>query len=1040
MVGLCAILFCFHSGGLGAQEIEQQPALAEEVLPEPAITIEALPGTVELAVALSSPELRTDALLTMIAVAQLLEYGTSVYLADPEALAARFRDERAWLDRLANRYIDLPSRGSQLDPAAWFVLLELNQHQVTPGLFVSPLGPEDRSLIRQLFERSNVRLSAAILPEALQRIEIQSAGLWSSLLAAVMVNDALLTTVLDLHSDWFEPWVGLMPPAVVGPQLPVERATDGAIETETGTAPASGAEMMDRVIDEALADLVLLANSTIQAGPGDAMVLKQLRINLLSAMPRLADPQLKDAEYILVLATAIDGLNDGKYLAFTESLLWMISDKLLSEQPLPPVIADPQPEILPQAEQAEAEQAEAEQAESEQAESGRAEWQIDQFGQPVTPEPLTRSRLPRFLAELLPRLSNTFSGEFSAVDPRINATLAAVFDAVQYFQSGQPDPDRLASLRRNIGDATAQIVLMVPELNYYFDQPVRRRITEEINICTSIATNIDAFGAVNLTREQFDGCLASLVEMSEKLVSKEELAGDPDGPFGADQLRRELMMPPWQRINFSLGYMHERFTTACEMPAESIPNPLEWSGLATLIAWFARQAPVYFQTPENEALVAQMRQQGLDFLEDMAQQVDCISGQGGGINDPVARSLVDYRVALQELVAGIREAELKFREERLKPGADIVLHGDASQKTAYRGEDMIIGPCDPELYCEMTGELEATRALIGLFPDPYLIADQTGLGQVEICYENTRWVERRAEPVRPDDPHVANYFGKLSFDLIGRYQENEQSTRIFGANFISPDEYHYLFAAATEEVAEDSCPMEWVGAQIVTSLNSDRVIRIVPDRLTYMASARKKPSEVINANWGRGAEWRDWFVTGLGVTPYEFEADPTLSDRLNQHLQGLYQAEQSALYTALLRPQPRGGRFDDETLLELQEELTARKALLRSYINLFYPGYLIESDEIRAALEGYDALLDTRVLRRFRESNVAVASINEVGLSRLEAFQSDWSRQPDSVRRSGSISISVAHALMRLNALYLDFFVRSAEPAETRGDIMAPGG
>ena len=993
---LCVLSMAFACGGLRAQEIDAdsnqqtEPVnLLEEVVVVQSVTIEDLPGTAELAVALSSNDMRTDTLLTMIAVAQLLEYGTSASYNDSQVLAARFRDERAWLDRLAGRFPDPPSRGSHLDPAAWHVLLKLDQYQVNPGLFVSPLGPEDRSLFRQLFDRSNELLSAAILPEALQRIEFQSAALWSSLLAALMVNDGLLQAVLDLHEDWFIGWAGLGPPVLAQPPLPVDYKQDALLVTvadlEMLSNPVTG--RMEQVIDEAVNRLSLLADATFQSGPLDEWILIQLRIDLISAMPRLTDPYLKDAEYILVLATAIDGLNDSRYLAFTESLLWVVSDMLLSQ-----------------------------------------------------PTPARDSRLPRLLAGLLPRLSNVFAAEFSAVDPRINATLAAVFDAVQYLQGTQDDTERLGTLRRGIADAVAQMVLMLPEMNYYFDQPVRRRITEEVDACSNIAAGIDASGTVNLTREQFDGCLAGLVDFSVNLVSREELAGDPDGPFGSDQLRRELRMAPWQRVNFSLGYLHEHFPTNCEMPAEPVPNPLEWSSLATLITWFARQAPVYFQTPENEALIVQMREQGLQLLQDMAQQVNCISAEGTGINDPVMRSLVDYRLALQQLVAGISETELNFREEMLKPGADIVLHGNASQKTAYRGEETIIGPCDPDLYCEMTGELEATRALLGLFPDTYLIADQSRMGEVDICYENVRWVERRAEPVRADDPHVANYYGKLSFDLIGRYQENEQFTRVFGANFISPDEYHYLFAAATPEVAEDSCPMEWVGSRIVTRLNSDSRIRVVPDRLTYMASARTRPSEVINANWDKGAEWRDWFITGLGVTPYEFEPDETLPERLNQHLQSLYQAEQAAVYTALLRPQARGGRFDDENLLELQEELTAQKALVRSYIKLFYPDQLIDSDKIRAGLEGYGALLDTRGLRRLRETNTAVASINEIGLSRLETFQADWERLPENLRRSGSISTSVAHALMRLNALYLDFFTQPSGQPEVREELTAAGG
>ena len=88
--------------------------------------------------------------------------------------------------------------------------------------------------------------------------------------------------------------------------------------------------------------------------------------------------------------------------------------------------------------------------------------------------------------------------------------------------------------------------------------------------------------------------------------------------------------------------------------------------------------------------------------------------------------------------------------------------------------------------CEMSGQLEATNALIGQFPDPYLLADQTGLGQVEICYQNMQWVNRRAVPVRPDDNHVANYFGRLSFDLVGRYVEKGEVTEVFGCEIRQP--------------------------------------------------------------------------------------------------------------------------------------------------------------------------------------------------------------------------------------------------------------
>jgi hypothetical protein len=461
---------------------------------------------------------------------------------------------------------------------------------------------------------------------------------------------------------------------------------------------------------------------------------------------------------------------------------------------------------------------------------------------------------------------------------------------------------------------------------------------------------------------------------------------------------------------------------------------VEYATFATMVDWLARQSPVYFQTPENEALLQRLRQQGADLLETLAQQVDCIGSAGPGVSDPVVRSLADYRESLGRMVSDLRQAELDFRSQVLKPGSDVVLHGDASQLTAYRPDELKIGPCDADLVCEMTGELGATRALVGLFPDLYLLADQTRMGEIEICYDTVRWVNRRSEPVRADDPHVANYYGQLSFDLVGRFRENGQVRDVFGFNFVSPEEYHYLFAAANEEVLADPCPTEWVGSRIVTDLGGDSTLRVVPDRLTYLAGSRSLPSRIIAGNWSRNEEWRDRFITGLNVKPYEYAADETLADRVNQHLQSLYRSGQSTLYSALLLPPVRGG--GDNDLHRRLQEVSVRKALARSYINLFYPRVMLDSDDIRGSLQGYSAILDGAVLRRFRENKVAVASINELGISRLENLRADWESLPENVRRSGAIASSLAHAIMRLNTLYHEFFVQPVlQPIEVRGRI-----
>ena len=945
-----------------------------------------LPEPRHLAAALSDPESRIDTLLTLVAVQRLADYGRYARAHEISEYADRFRSERDWLEQLAGRYVTVPLRSSLFDPAAWSLLLELDQYDLSPGLAVSPFGPATNAMLAQLFDRSAEIPATTILPEVLSRMEAGSILLWNDVLEAAGGNLALAGVLQLLNEEWFDIWVAAEPPA------------PGTAEDDV---PA---------IEHGLRLLGDVASAAQQPGPPDALDLKRLRYSLLVALPELGWQQSMDAAYLLALANVVDGLYQKQYLAFTESLLWIASGLLASELPNmepaePPVPAGPfppPPEIV-----------------------------LERLpGEPEVippPEPY-RSPVPDALAEILPALSASFEKGFQAVDTRLSTALAAVFDVVQYTRTGQGDPDQLNSLRMGIADSVAQFALLIPDMDYYFRQPVRGQIAEEINICISMAASRDEDGAPTLRQDGFERCLNSLANLAATRVNASGLAGDPDGPFGMEQLRRELMLTPWQRINYVLGYLLENSPAGCQAPDQALPNPLEWSSLVTVMTWFARQSPVMFQAPENAILVSGLRQQGRDMLDELIRQIDCLSGAGGGINDPVVRGLSNYGDALDDLVAGLRETELEFRQAKLKPGADILIRGDSTQSTAYRPENLAVGPCDQRYICEMAGELEATPELIDLFPEPYLVADQSGLGTIDICYDNVQWINRRSEAVREDDPHVANYYGQFSFDLFGTFTEEDDKELVFGFNLVSPDEYHYLFGAATEEVLNDSCPTEWVGSRIVTGLGQKTLVRVVPDRLTYLAAARSLPSQLMGANWDRNQLWRDWFIRGEGVKPIELEPTDSIRERVDQHLRGLHQAGQSAVYNALLNPPPRSWRGGQGSLYGRLRDLGTRKNLVRSYVNLFYPLFMVDSDEIRGSLEGSQALLDPGMLRQFRRDNVDVATIPTLATQRLEQMYETWNRQPETVRRTGSVATSLVHAIIRLDALYRDFFAPASQP------------
>ncbi len=946
---------------LGTQFSQQDPA------EQGAEVIVFLPTSTEMAMALATPELRNEALLDLAAAKHVLSYAKQNNEADRAVLAQKFLDDRGWLARLVERYGWIQPRSAVLDPAAWLVLEELQQHELRVMSLEYPDQTPQTALVYQVFQRAGERLAAANLPTLLLRLEVEAIPVWSAFLQLTGAIGSPEAAWKAVETGWFadRQW-----------PLPVELNDDGQ---DKNRARDRQQPEQDQFAKEKLQSLSQLVLTAVDARPPNVRRLQELRYSLLndvfaemSGLVRIEKEQGRD---MLYLASLVDGLHDGRYFDFAQGLLAVTAgllDRSGSSADIPLLV----------------------------------DWLIAE----------------------LPAISVHYAVDFAAVDPRLNTTMAAAYKVLQNIAN--PAGDAAKEPRAILADAVAQLSLMIPDMGYYSHTPVRTRIVEEINICTSIAASHDEEGYPYMTRSQYDACVESFLQLADRETRLAGLSGNFNGPFSTDALQRELSVTPEQRINYGIGYLHDRYSTDCPAPATAMPNPLEWAVLATTMAWFAENSPEFFMTAENETRLARMRSIGEQLILGLAEQASCFSG--AGTNDPVERAIADYETALRALKAGIVKAEADFRAERLRPGADVSLDRDANQQTGYRPDGLSIEPCNPQRVCEMSGSLSTTRALIGLFPEEYLLAEQSGMGKIEICYRNMEWVERRSELVRPDDENVANYFGYLGFDLVGRYIENDRTSNLFGFRFTSPDEHLYLFAQASEEVLQDSCPVEWVGTRVITPLREERG-GIVPNRLTYLAASRTLPSRLLQGNWDRGAEWRDWFVTGIGVSSFEVGSIANIKPRLNQHLQSLYQAEQAEIYQRILLPNARNSQGDDVSLFDEVSQVSIAKALLRMQMMLFYPDSILNSDAIRMAIAGDAGLLERRTLRRFREDNVALTSVNRIALERLRGLQQAWSGQPAAVRREGSISASLMHAMTRINSIYRQFFTSRPEPLEEKG-------
>jgi hypothetical protein len=973
--------------GQTAVELVAEEEIAEEEIEEMVVS---LPDSRQMALALATPELREQALLDLAVAAHVVKRAAGELRAGNEpdhiALAQSYLDDRAWLQMLIERYGWVQPHSSVLDPAAWLLLKKLQQYDLENMPLLIPGRLPGDVLIEQVFQRAGQSLAVAGLPNLLLEIEADVFPLWDAFLSLMEVEGSPDAAWKSVETAWF-----------TDRQIPSPAVTDDSLLNED--------PLLDNFL-QAMSDIVL---STVDVRPPDARGLEQLRYSILSGLAEADEAEYVDArdraKDSLYLLTLIDGLHEGRYFDFVQGLL-SITFRLL-----------------------------------EHPENGQEVFSLVDW-----------------LVAELPAISAHYAFNFAAVDPRLNTVLSSVYNVLVTragFETIEPEPEPvildnddegpgndssdneavvdavdysadIKASRAVLADAVAQLALLIPDMAYYFDTPVRARIVRETDACISLAAGIDDNGGSVMIRRQFDSCMETMLQLADRETRLAELSGDMNGPFTTETLRRELSVAPWQRVNYAIGYIYERYPTQCLPPANVLPNPLEWAVLANLMSWFAEHSPEFFETTENENRISRMRSIGEEIIQAMMEQAECLADSGTGINDMVRRVMTDYEIALRELDSGIRDAEVDFRTQKLKRGADVALDKDALQKTTYRPDSLVITPCDTRDVCEMSGNLSVTRALIGLFPDEYLVSDQTGMGRIEICYRNMEWVQRRSELVRADDENVANYFGHLGFDLVGRYIENEQVSDIFGFRFTGPEEHHYLFAQASEEVLNDSCPVEWVGSRTVTRLREGRG-GLIPDRLTYLAAARKLPSRLLQSNWDRGAEWRDWFVTGIGVSPLELGVTPEIVTRLNQHLQSLYQGEQMEIYQRILLPNARDSQGDDVSLYNEMSEVSIAKAILRQQMMLFYPDSLVNSDSIRMAIAGDAGLLEQRTLRRFKGDNVPMTSVNRIASERLFNFNEVWANQPEAVRRQGSLPASLIYALTRINILYRQFFIARPE-------------
>lgn len=595
-------------------------------------------------------------------------------------------------------------------------------------------------------------------------------------------------------------------------------------------------------------------------------------------------------------------------------------------------------------------------------------------------EPDSAPQMAALLSEM-DRLDPQFLGTFNRVDPRLVAIYQQARGLIRGLVQGQTADS--GDVFWQVANLASILYMDTQGLESYLGQPARESITSELLVCLGMSRDRTTLPIEPISNEQYRGCLAAFESWAVEQARSPELAGAADGPFGVDQLLRETRLAPWQRINYWVGYLRDLSDGACSVTGLPVANPLEFGIATRALVRFIRYWPQYADRQTLQTL-ERIEATGQELITTLSVVQRCASAE-----QPLAGALNAYGNSLAMLGTGLAEERAEFIAANLKPGADVDLTLGASQPTSFRPEDISVGPCDTESVCGVGLQLQGSRGLYSLFPDEYLLAHQTQLGIISLCYSQVEWVERRAELPQGRPKAMADYYGKLAFVLEGRYSGLENP--VFRRRLVGQNEHQYLFGANNEQVLADPCPRDRLDRQVHAEL-PERRFNLVPRRLTFMTAERTSPAKLFERNWEAEEQWRDAMLTGQAEILIAPPEEPQIADQLTGHLGLLYRRLNEELYQSMLNRNRLAGDNGEVDLAEILGQLDTHKRALIAIATVLAPYRLAHNVELRAAVNGENGLLDRAAVLRLRQEGVPVREIGPVASQRFGLAQQVWTR------------------------------------------------
>ncbi len=549
---------------------------------------------------------------------------------------------------------------------------------------------------------------------------------------------------------------------------------------------------------------------------------------------------------------------------------------------------------------------------------------------------------------------------------KTNEPLYALIDDLLYAL-----PDKFKNPDHFNDQLNSEILTLITGLenpDAYFSHPLRQEIQENLEVCLNLSVLQNPEPPTPIASKQFNDCLREFVTWGTDLANNANLSGNLIQLDNPSSINRALDLPAVQVIN-NLS-MQAASEITCQQQLSTQANLLEWLLSAETVAWFHDRWPGLMATNSPNSQIDELISVG----EQLFQFPDCVNDKQPLLNQ-FSELQSKWERLKQEIVIHVNQ----YRNNVLSPNSDVDLFKTIDQKSNYIPESFVISPCDSTQSCGAQVTLNPNNDLLNLFPNHLRLASQFGLGELEICYDQVRWEQRKTTPTHLDNNKIANFEGQLSIQLNGIFQGQS----VFTKSLLSEQRHTYLFGENNQETLDTACPLPLVGKQINTSLDRG-TFGLFPNRLTFLAAQKIDINKVMENNW---KQWQ----TQLNANPDEFSSYNEMNEiktALNDAFLKRVDQLQQQIYRKLITNNQ--SRTNDSALSKAAfEYITHRKLLSHMSIGLF-PQLYANRPSLQAALSGNDRLVDMAFFREAYENQINVAEMIENGDLNFSAHQSAW--------------------------------------------------